>query len=236
MTTDVIAETLDRLAPEQPFAADWEDVLRRAGETGRRKPWPRKRWLIAAAAAVIVALSPLAAIAAGDEWGLFRMLDPPATTPEVLQTGSWAGQGWELVGYRTEDGGLCFTVFSTDAPSSAWRGGPVGCSGSPEGHSRGRDGQGGIGYLRGVSKLDPRFIEVAPHFIAGPAIRGTQEVAIHLAGGEVIRTRAFGVPESMGDVVFFASPLPRTAVVEGVVGRAEDGRVIACLGPMCDRL
>lgn len=230
MTADVIAETLDRLTPEQPFVADWQDVLRRAGETRARGAWrPRKRLLIAAAIAVL-ALIPLAATAAGDEWGFFRSLYPPATTPEVLQTGSWAGHGWELVGYRAGNGGLCYTVISTESPRTR-RAGAMGCGGSPEGHPRGSDGQGGMGWLmseppdryRGRASLGP-----LPPYVAGAVIEGADEVSIHLSGGRVIRTPTFAVHESLGSVVFFAAPLPAVADVETIVGRAGDGRVIAC--------
>jgi hypothetical protein len=236
MTTDVIAETLDRFAPEQRFAADWQDVLRRAGETKlstRRRP--RKRWLLAASLLLAI-VSPLGAIAAGDEWGFFRSMSPPATTPEVLQTGSWAGHGWELVGYRDERRGICFTVISTETPRTEQRGRAMACGGSPEGHPRGSDGQGGMGSLLAYVGGGPG---VSQRYIAGPAIDGTRDMAIHLAGGDVIRTPTFDVPDSMGSVVFYAAPLPDTAEVVRLIGRAADGRVIACsdrVGSVCDEL
>jgi hypothetical protein len=226
MTTDVIAETLDRLAPEHPFAADWHDVLGRAGETARVERRPRRRWLLAAALLLAI-LSPLTAVAATEEWWPFRpheRVEPPTSSPEVVRTGTWDGQEWSLVVYRTEHG-YCHGLVPA-APSQPPEGGFVSsCGGFIETLP---NGTGGITIHSGnLGRL--------PHWVAGPVVESADRVAIHLAGGEVLQVPAFDVPESLGAIRFYLARVPETAQPRDAYfvkaeGLAADGTVVACIG------
>jgi len=225
MTTDVIPETLDWLAPEQPFAADWPDVLRRAGETARGKRTPRRRWLLAAAVVLVIA-SPLTAVAATEEWWPFGPHERavPTSPPEVVRTGTWDGQEWSLVVYRTEYG-YCHGLVPA-APSQPTEGGFVsGCGGFIETLPNGRGGitihSGNHGRL--------------PHYVSGPVVESADSVAIHLAGGEILQVPAFDVPDSLGPIRFYLARVPETAHPRDsdyvkAEGLAADGTVVACIG------
>jgi hypothetical protein len=225
MARNAVEDALDALAPKQEFDLDWQDVLGRANRvreapahSARRRL--RKRWLIALAVAIAV-VTPLSAVGAVEEWWFFRSIRPPASTPEVLRTGTWAGVSWELVGYRTADEGLCYTVIRAGSPRASGAGTVTGCGGSPEGHQRGSDGQGGIGFFRGS-------VEGLPGYIVGPVIEGSQNVSVRLSNGETITTPTFEVSESLGAVDFYAAHVPADATVAMLTARAADGQVVAC--------
>jgi hypothetical protein len=233
MTTDVISETLDRLAPERHFAADWADVLGRANAESiaptRRRLTVRRRWVVLVAGLLAI-LSPLTAVATTNELWFFRDSgrDPGRPAPNqppplILKTGSWEGHDWIVAGYRSEDGGLCFALF----PSSRGFGGALGCGGFK---AQGADGTGGITFLSGG--LSERF-----RWVVGPVVEDAERVVIHLADGEVLRVDAFDVPESLGAIRFYVAvvPMPETAeprdtAVVRAEGLAADGTVVACIG------
>jgi hypothetical protein len=226
MTTDGISDALDRLAPTDRFWPDWHDVLGRLDGETRATRRPRKRWLLAAALVLVVA-SPLTAIGATENWWPFRPHErgePPTSSPEVVRTGVWDGQEWSLVVYRTESGYCKGVVPAT--PSQPTEGSFVsGCGGF---HETFPNGTGGIGILSGNHGR-------IPHYVTGPVVESADWVVIHLAGGKVIRTPAFDVPDSLGPIRFYVARVPETtdagdAVFVKAVGLASNGTVVACIG------
>ncbi len=237
MTSDVIDDALERLAPAQAFVSDWHDVLNRGGEAPplasrpSRRTRPRKRWLLAVALGVAV-LSPLGAIAAAggtEGWWFFDSHAPAPikhAPPLVVKTGSWDGHGWLLVAYRTENGDLCFSMNPASSPMSTGVGAAMNCGGFQSRPSGGSNRPRGITFLSGGS---PEL----PTYVVGPVIEEAQEVVIQFAGGAVLHTVPFDAPASLGAVKFYAARLADTespaATVEKLVGLDGDGRVVACL-------
>ena len=68
MNSRSVTDALERLAPPQPFAADWSDVLTRAGlDTAQptRPAWRRRKWVFAAAIAAAIIVPVAAAFTFG---------------------------------------------------------------------------------------------------------------------------------------------------------------------------
>ncbi|MBA3376779.1 MAG: hypothetical protein H0U00_13375 [Actinobacteria bacterium] len=227
MTSNSITEALERLAPAQSFAYDWNDVLKRAsvGAPAHRRARPRKRWLLSVAIALVV-LSPLGAIAASEDWWFLDSPGAPAPSnppPLVVKTGSWDGKEWLLVAYRSEDGALCFSMNPASSPMSTGVGAALNCGGWDTYPPSGPNLAGGITYLSGTS---PEL----PTYVVGPVVDDAAEVEIHFADGEVVRTPTFDAPSSLGALRFYAVRAPATgSVVEKLVGLDRDGRLVACL-------
>ncbi|MBA3566608.1 MAG: hypothetical protein H0W31_07120 [Actinobacteria bacterium] len=230
MTSDVINDALERLAPAQTFVPDWLDVVQRAGEAPRPAPSriararPGKRWLLGVALAVAV-LSPFAILAAAtDDWWLLKSHGPAPSIPPplVVKTGSWDGYGWALVAYRNEEGDLCFSMN----PTSSGFGAAPNCGGFVNEPGGDDDTQRRIMYLSGVSAE-------LPAYVVGPVVEAADEVVIYFAGGE-LRTPTFEVPASLGAIKFFAARVPETldptgSVVDKLIALDSAGRTVACL-------
>ena len=227
MTSKPTNEALERLAPAQSFAHDWNDVLERASVAApaHRRARPRKRWLLSVAIALVV-LSPLGALAATEDWWFLDSPGTPAPSnppPLVVKTGSWEGKEWLLVAYRSDDGDLCFSMNPASSPMSTGVGAALNCGGWEAYSPSGPKLAGGITYLGGTSSE-------LPTYVVGPVVEEAAEVAIHFVGGEVVRTPAFDAPSSLGALRFYAARAPATdSVVEKLVGLDRDGRVVACL-------
>ena len=241
MTFLSLSDALERLAPPQHFADDWDDVLGRVGEPAsqsadRPRAQRRQRWLVAAAvAAAIVVPVAAATVAARSDWWFFASHVPAAATPPVVvKSGTWDGKRWELVAYRTASDGICFSMTPSASATSAGVGAAMNCggfapatpSGSPEG------GPHGITYLSGSS---PEL----PTYVVGPVIDTADEVVIYFANGDVLRTPAFDAPASLGAVRFYAARVPESVVrppighgetsLQKLLGLNKDGQVVACL-------
>ena len=238
MTVDRVTEVLDRLAPVQPFVADWGDVIRRAGGPGvRRLPRgatrARARWLVAVALTAAI-LVPIGALAASRDWWFFAARAPaPNSTPVVVKSGVWDGKGWELVAYRSTSGKLCFSMNPAGSARTNGAGAALSCGGfepaaKPDAAEHGPQG---ITFLTGSGP------QLAP-YVVGPVVEDAAKVVISLADGSMIRTPTFEAPASLGVVRFYAAPLPATAsvrsghwAVERVAGLDRHGSVVACLAP-----
>ncbi|MDX6399429.1 MAG: hypothetical protein QOF27_35, partial [Gaiellaceae bacterium] len=135
--TEIVAGTLDALAPAQPFDPDdWHEVLSSAGIRDRqRRALTRPRALLLAAAVVIGILLPLGTLAAADDWWFIRLpiigetatvstttasgttaspSEPvplgPVVAPAAVRSGVWDGQSWELDAFVGAGGDLCFGI------------------------------------------------------------------------------------------------------------------------------
>jgi hypothetical protein len=228
MTFASTSDVLDRLAPVHEFAADWEDVLARAGVPS----WPpraRIRPRLALVAALLVAIVvPLTAIAESRDWWFFGAGAPaPATPVSVVKTVDWDGQRWELVAYRTVNDGLCFSM----SPASSNGRGPMNCD-QIVGVTRDWKGS-----PHAITYLSARPAIERPGFIVGAVTDEADAVAVYFVNGDVLRTEAFAAPESLGAIRFYAARLPGSRLpmafdsrfVDKLVGLDRDGRIVACL-------
>lgn len=125
-----LTDALDRLAAGSEWAEDWPDVLRRAGQNGRRFVSPRhvprrrlpRRRTVLAAVVVLAIIAPLTALAANHWWFLQASgLPRPTHKPVVVTRGSWSGHRWTLAAYPSYPSakgyGLCWGVtFSGHTP------------------------------------------------------------------------------------------------------------------------
>jgi hypothetical protein len=238
MTFPSLANALERLAPPQHFADDWDDVLARAGEPDsgdRPRAFQRRRWLLAAAfAAAIVIPIAAATVAARNDWWFLASHGPkPLTAPVVVKSGSWDGKSWELVAYRSASDGICFTVTPSASATSDGLGAALACGGfsiaAPSGSSE---------RTRGITYMSSSSPEL-PTYVAGPVIDTADHVVIYFANGDVVRTPAFDAPASLGAIRFYAAQISEPVVrptggrrqssLQKLVGLDNEGRIVACL-------
>jgi hypothetical protein len=232
-------ETLRGLAPELSFELDWDDVLRRAGETtasSSRPRVPRRRRRVVLALAVLAAvLVPLAALGSANQWWFLRLggatPQPTGAAPAVVTQGEWDGHRWQLIAYRSGGNLLCFSV-SPEPTTERGDGAALGCAAfvgtsSPDGSSTAMN----ITYLSGSA---PEL----PAYVAGPVVDSAAEVSVTFVNGDVLRVSTFAAPKSLGGVRFYAAPLPAAAralhagpAIEKLTGYDHNGNVVACLLP-----
>jgi hypothetical protein len=233
MTFASTSEALDRLAPVHEFAPDWDDVLSRARVPSPRRRVETRRRLALVAALLVAIVVPLTAIAESRDWWFFSAGAPaPAMRVVVVKTGEWAGQRWELVAYRTVNGGLCFSM----APAGSNGRGAMNCDRV-------------VGVTRESNQFKPRAITYLssgpttdlPGYIVGAVTDAAEEVAVYFIDGRVLRTETFAAPRSLGAIRFYAGRLPAllpgsmlpapldSRFLDKLVGYDRDGRVVACL-------
>lgn len=250
MSKGLLKQTLDSLAPVQSELPNWANILERAGIEGkaeaRRSLW--KRSWIAAIVVVVAVLVPLAAIGSEQDWWFFHFggqsLLKPLTGVSVVKTGSWDGNEWELVAFRSETEGLCFGILPTRlrAPANS-AGGGLGC-GSVAGVPRtpaATPSSAMITVLTGAVGGIEKNEQAVPYAV-GPVSDVAVQIGIYLRDGEVVHTPAFGAPEELGAPIhFYATQLPpsalpstseeggRTIPITKLVGLDGAGKVVACL-------
>lgn len=235
MNARSVDDALDRLAPPQPFAHDWNDVVRRA-ETAAAHPsrpvWRQRRWVVAAVviAAIVVPVA-AATIGATNDWWFFSggHGDHPLTQPVVIKTGTWDGKRWQLVAFRATPEhavlpadliDICTAVMPYASPPSASTGGALGCGGFSAAPPGSPGGPRGIGF---ASSQSPGL----PYWGAGPVVDTATEVELSFRNGDLLRVRTYAAPESLGPVRFFATPIPEEPIK--VVGVDDSGGVVACM-------
>jgi hypothetical protein len=164
---------------------------------------------------------------------------PPAPLsggPTVIKSGSWDGQNWTLVAYISNDGRVCFSVSPSDSVHTTGAGAAMSCAsmeGVPQPAGTTGDQPLEITYL-----MNSGSAELAG-YIAGPVVRSASTVEIHLVSGQVIEAPTFSGSPPLDQVAFYAAPLPRSnhskpgdtsPVFTKLVGRDQQGRVVACFG------
>jgi hypothetical protein len=234
--SDIVAGTLDALAPVQPFdAASWDEVLTRAGvHQHKRRVLPRPRTLLFVAAALIGILIPLGTLSATNDWWFIRVpiigqtatvsTTTTATTPSgtttpsepaplapavaavAVKSGVWDGQRWELDAFVGASGDLCFGI----APSAT-------------AHGRGEGAALSCARIYGVPlppgaaqtplPLDITYLMSGrspdlPPYVAGPVVGSARSVLVYFSDGEILRTETFGAPHNFGSIRFYAAPIP----------------------------
>jgi hypothetical protein len=160
----------------------------------------------------------------------FGAAPAPARAPVVVREGEWDGHPWQLIAYPSTTDGLCFAV--TPASSTAdGQGAAMSCApiaGIAHTSSTKPSPDMTITYLSGSAS------DRLQAYIAGPVIASAYEVEVQLENGELLRVPTFAAPESVGDVRFYAAPLPsgvKAAQPERLTGLDESGDVVACLVP-----
>lgn len=232
MSASPVADALDRLAPREPFAHDWGDVLERAGVHEAAPARRTRKWLLLAAVVAAVAVPVAAAtVAATNDWWLFRSDHGlhSVAGPLVVQTGAWDGKRWQLVASRFGGNGLdgyCVSVMPYGSPPATSRSSGGGCGGFIARPVDAPAGPAGIN----VATAESRGL---PYWAAGPVVDTAVAVELRFRDGDVLRVPAYAVPESFGHVRFFAAPIPEVPPSSGqwpikIVGIDEDNVVVAC--------
>jgi hypothetical protein len=215
--------------------AEQIDVLEVDGERISIRLATRRRVVVASAALAAV-LVPLAALGASEDWWFLKSGGAPEPTaaPQVVKSGEWDGQAWQLVAYQSSTDGLCFSITPT-ASGDRGEGGAMGCAPfvGVKRTARSKSPEMTITFLTASS-------ERLPAYIAGPVIEQASEVEIRLGSGDVLRVPAFAAPEPLEHVRFYATPLPPgseanplspAGFLKSIAGLDATGTVVACLEP-----
>jgi hypothetical protein len=197
--------------------------------TSAHRPRPR-RWLtrrrVAVIAIAVVAIATPVIAAASQDWWFFRFVGTvpePVTEVKVVKTGEWGGRPWQLVAYLSATSGICYGLTPTDATATG-EGSSLACApveGVPRTESTKPSAPLTITFLAANSLG-------VPAYVLGPVIDAADEVEIHLAGGEVIRTPTLDAPDELGSIRFYATQVPEFDI-QRLVGIGHDGEVVACL-------
>lgn len=213
--------------------AEQIDVLEH--DVGRRSiRLARRRRSVVAFAALAAVLVPLAALGASEDWWFFKSGGAPEPTaaPQVVRSGQWHGQAWQMIAYPTATG-LCFSITPT-ASGNRGEGGAMACApfGSVQGTPRSK--------LPGITMIFTRSSEWLPAYVAGVVIEQASEVEIRLGSGDVLRVPTFAAPEPLQHVRFYAAQLPPRSepnplsaegFLKSIAGLDANGTVVACLAP-----
>ena len=111
--TDLDRDRLDRILPPMSGAADWDDVLDRAGAEHPSRRWTFPRWRIVAVAAVILVGGLLVTPALGLGGRLLSLIRS-APTPLDVQTPAWSPDGRKLAFVSRRDGNSEIYVINAD--------------------------------------------------------------------------------------------------------------------------
>jgi hypothetical protein len=234
--TDIVAGTLDALAPVQPFDPDdWGEVLSRAGIRHRqRRSLARPRTLLLAAAVVSAILVPLGTLGATNDWWFVRLpiigetaavsttsaATPSGTTaspsepvplgpvvaPAAVKRGVWDGQSWELDAFVGTGGDLCFGISPSATAHGNGAGAALNCA-------RIYGVPQPHGAVQTVMPLDITYLMSGrspelPPYIAGPVVGTARTVVVYFSDGEILRTETFAAPSNFGSIRFYATQIP----------------------------
>jgi Tol biopolymer transport system component len=120
--TDVeldVADSFERVFPVPVVVADWDDVIDRAGATGRARSRPPSRWRVVAIAAAIVAGAALLATPALGLGDRLLSLIQGKPNPLDVQAPAWSRDGRTIVFVSWRDGNG--EVYAMDADGSGPR-------------------------------------------------------------------------------------------------------------------
>lgn len=225
-------DPLDQLVADTRWQPNWQGVLDKAGEATRpaRAYRVTKKRVLIALVILTAVLVPLAAIAADSDWWFLRFGDAPtpASAPVVVKEGVWDGKPWQLIAYPSTTKGLCVSLTPENDDSS---GAVMGCA-PIQGAAHTDQATGrpiGITYVTGSGNSN------FPSFIAGPVTGEAATVEVQFETGETLRLPTFSGPDSLGDVRFYAAPLPAALApptVAKLAGLDVNGAIVACLVPI----
>jgi hypothetical protein len=235
--SDIVAGTLDALAPAQPFDPDdWHQVLSRAGIRDRqRRMLMRPRMLLLAAVVVIGILIPLGTLGASNDWWFIRLpIIGETATVSTTTAPTTSSDGTTLPSQPVP---LAPTVGPVTVKSGVWdgygweldafvgAGGDLcfGISPSATAHGNGAGAALSCAHIYGVPlrsgaaqaplPLDITYLMGGrspnlPPYIAGPVVGTARSVVVYFSDGEILRTKTFDVPSNLGSIRFYASPIP----------------------------
>jgi hypothetical protein len=197
-------------------------------ERPRSRRWLTRRRIAVIAIAVVAVATPLIAAASQDWWFLrfVGSVPEPITDVMVVKTGEWNDQPWKLFAYVSAEGELsaggelCYGLET----SATGRGGSLACApveGVPHTESTKQSAPLTITFLAASSVG-------VPAFVLGPVIDTADEVEIHLASGEVIRTPTFDAPDELGSIRFYATQVPDFDL-QKLIGIGHDEEIVACM-------
>jgi hypothetical protein len=234
--TDVVAGTLDALAPVQPFDPDdWHEVLSSAGIRDRQRlALTRPRALLVAAAVGLGILLPLGTLGAADDWWFIRLpiigetatvstttastpsgttVSPsspvplgPVVVPAAVKSGVWDGQSWELDAFVGAGGDLCFGIAPSATAHGNGAGAALNCARIY-----------GVPLPPGAAQtpmpLDITYLMSGrspdlPPYVAGPVVGSARTVVVYFSDGEILRAETFGAPSNFGSIRFYAAQIP----------------------------
>jgi hypothetical protein len=235
--TDIVAGTLDVLAPVQPFdPADWDQVLSRAGiRDGQRRPLTRPRSLLLAAVIVLGVLIPLGTVGAADDWWFIRLpilgqtatigttTDAVPSSTTSSSPGSPAPLGPAVTPATVKTGVWDGHSWELDAFVGVSGDLCFGISPSATAHGNGAGAALGCARIYGVPlppgaapkalPLDITYLMSGrspdlPPYIAGPVVGSARTVVVYFSDGEILRTETFEGPTTFGSIRFYAAPIP----------------------------
>jgi hypothetical protein len=220
----------------------WIDVLQRAA-TGSRvhragSRMLSRRRLVLVVAAVVAVLIPLGALGAANDWWFLGSAGAPVPVraPIVVKEGEWSGHPWQLVAYPSNTDGLCFTITPGGSKATGSRAG-MACAPFV--------GVARTAHTKPTPDMTITFVSGLgfrgfPPYIAGPVIKGVDQVEIKFVNGDVLRAPTFPAPDPLTAVRFYAaqipaavahSDVPRHPLVKTLAGLDVNGNVVACLAP-----
>jgi hypothetical protein len=217
----------------------WIDVLQRAASFDSRahragiRMLSRRR-LVLVVAAVVAVLIPLGALGAANDWWFLGSAGAPVPViaPIVVKEGEWSGHPWQLVAYPSNTDGLCFTITPGGSKATGSRAG-MACAPFA---GVARTAQTKTTPDMTITFLSGFGFGGFPPYIAGPVIKGVDQVEIKFVNGDVLRVPTFPAPDPLTAVRFYASQIP-AAVAQGhplvktLAGLDVHGNVVACLAP-----
>lgn len=236
----IIQAALEDLVPlrgeRQP---DWQDVMARSGSDGhpvelnlsrprhegsdrtagqRRSLRRHRRVLILAIVVVIAMIAVVLAVGATAGWWFARAPVPaPAGRIGIVSTGTWDGQGWQLVAYRATTGEICYSLALEQTQASEPSPGAFSCA-----------------DLRakkpGMAALAVGRQQNFPAYLTGPVVGSASVVLVSTSDGGVVETQTVPAPDSIGPQVrFFALQLPCGKYPVRAVGITDNGERVADL-------
>jgi hypothetical protein len=230
-------DPLDALAPALWWEPDWSDILQRAGEAvpRRRRALVTRRRVLIALVVLVAVLIPLTAVGAQQQWWFLADSPEPASSPEVVASGTWSGHPWHIVAYRSRTEGLCDGIVGnvtriSDLELSC---GPF--QGIPD--SRGTP-PGGDPTVTATTGAGANI----PLHVFGAVVGEARAIELVLESGRRLRVPAVAAPSSVGDIRFYATRLPASAgppekqgylwqPIDRITGYDERGNVVACSIP-----
>ena len=236
-----VTRLLDELIPDVHEPREWDALVekaRLASENGARvqhrrfgsRTALRRRVLLMAVLVVLVVLVPLAALAVGQGWWFLSAYTPkPAGKIVQITSGRWDGVAWNLTGFHTTTGALCYSMTANPArPLVAASAEACGQIGEKAITLLRNTGQPQLPTTRGQTR-SPRAKEATfPGYVLGTAPPAASEIDIEAPDGDIERVPTLPAPGDLHTRLrFFIAQRPTGDDVRRLVARGTNGDLIA---------